>query len=56
MAAQKSTVWAMEPHTRAKHELLGRYLDAWTAILSLGNFPAIAYVDGFAVQRHVEDR
>lgn len=48
MAAPKSTVWAMEPHTRAKHEILGRYLEAWTAILSYGGFPAIAYVDGFA--------
>jgi len=25
-----------------------RYLEAWTAILSLGGFPTIAYVDGFA--------
>lgn len=47
-ATPKSTVWAMEPHTRAKHEILGRYLEAWTAILSLGKFPTIAYVDGFA--------
>lgn len=48
MAARKSTIWAIEPHTQAKHEILGRYLEAWTAILSLGRFPAIAYVDGFA--------
>lgn len=48
MAAPRSTVWAMEPHTQAKHEILARYLEAWTAILSLGKFPAIAYVDGFA--------
>jgi three-Cys-motif partner protein len=26
----------------------GRYLETWAAILSLGRFPAIAYVDGFA--------
>lgn len=38
----------LEPHTRAKHEILRRYLEAWTAILSLGGFPTIAYVDGFA--------
>jgi three-Cys-motif partner protein len=38
----------MEPHTRAKHEILRRYLEAWSAILSLGGFPTIAYVDGFA--------
>jgi hypothetical protein len=28
-------VWSLEPHTRAKHEILRRYLEAWTAILSL---------------------
>jgi three-Cys-motif partner protein len=48
MAAPKSTVWKIEAHTQAKHEILRRYLEAWTAILSLGRFPAIAYVDGFA--------
>lgn len=48
MGAPKTTVWAIEPHTQAKHEILDRYLQAWTAILSLGRFPAIAYVDGFA--------
>lgn len=48
MTAPKSTVWALDPHTSAKHEILRRYLEAWTAILSLGKFPAIAYVDGFA--------
>src|SRR6185437_9529423 len=48
MTAPKSTVWKIEPHTQAKHEILRRYLEAWTAILSLGRFPTIAYVDGFA--------
>lgn len=48
MGAPKTTVWAIEPRTRAKHEILNRYLQAWTAILSYGKFPAIAYVDGFA--------
>jgi len=46
--APKTTLWPLEPHTRAKHEILRRYLEAWTAILSLGRFPVIAYVDGFA--------
>lgn len=48
MAVQKSTIWALEPHTRAKHEILKRYLRAWTPILSLGGFPEILYIDGFA--------
>lgn len=48
MAAPKSVVWTLDPHTRAKHEILRHYLAAWTPILSLGGFPTIAYVDGFA--------
>lgn len=48
VTAPAKTVWPLEPHTRAKHEILRRYLEAWTAILSLGGFPTIAYVDGFA--------
>lgn len=48
MAAPKTTVWTLEPHTRAKHEILRLYLQAWTPILSLGGFRTIAYVDGFA--------
>jgi three-Cys-motif partner protein len=48
MATPKTTVWDIEPHTRAKHEILNRYLQAWVPILSLGRFPEIVYVDGFA--------
>ncbi len=48
MAQPKETVWALEPHTRAKHEILKRYLQAWMVILSQGRFPEILYVDGFA--------
>src|SRR5262245_37599366 len=48
VTASTQTVWPLEPHTRAKHEILRRYLEAWSAILSLGGFPTIAYVDGFA--------
>jgi three-Cys-motif partner protein len=48
VTALTETVWPLEPHTRAKHEILRRYLEAWSAILSLGGFPTIAYVDGFA--------
>lgn len=48
MAAPKTTVWGLDPHTRAKHDILRRYLQAWTPILSLGGFPEILYIDGFA--------
>lgn len=55
MAAPKSTVWKIEPHTRAKHEILRRYLEAWTAILGGSGFKTIAYVDGFAGPGVYED-
>lgn len=48
MSAPKSTTWALEPHTKAKHEILKRYLRAWTPILAQGGFPQILYIDGFA--------
>ena len=48
MAAPRNTIWALEPHTRAKHEILKRYLQAWTPILTRGGYPEIMYVDGFA--------
>jgi three-Cys-motif partner protein len=48
VVAPKTTIWALDPHTAAKHAILGRYLEAWIPILSHGNFPEIAYVDGFA--------
>ncbi len=48
MAAPKTTIWELEPHTRAKHEILKRYLQAWTPILSNGGFPHVLYLDGFA--------
>ena len=48
MAAPRTSVWDLEPHTRAKHEILRRYLRAWTPILTQGGFPEVMYVDGFA--------
>ena len=48
MAAPKSTVWPLDPHTSAKHAILKRYLDAWLPILSHAGFERISYVDGFA--------
>lgn len=48
MAAPRTTVWELEPHTRAKHEILRRYLQAWMPILAQGGFKNILYIDGFA--------
>lgn len=44
----RGTIWELEPHTAAKHEILRRYLQAWVPILSQGNFPHLVLVDGFA--------
>ena len=44
----RTTIWELEPHTAAKHEILGRYLQAWAPILSQGNFPHLVIIDGFA--------
>jgi len=39
--------WNLEPHTKAKHEILKNYLNAWFPILASKN-KRILYVDGFA--------
>jgi len=39
--------WPIEPHTKAKHEILRRYLGAWFPILSSWS-GRIIYLDGFA--------
>ncbi len=47
MAIPKDTVWDLDPHTRAKHEILRRYLNAWIPILNTWH-SRIVYIDGFA--------
>lgn len=46
MSVPKTTLWKLEPHTKAKHEILGRYLGAWFGILGQ-KIPRIVYIDGF---------
>lgn len=47
MATPKETLWALDPHTTAKHEILRRYLAAWFPIL--GTYHGrIVYIDGFS--------
>src|SRR6266496_3806589 len=41
------TTWEIKPHTKAKHELLERYLDAWFPILASWN-ERVLFIDGFA--------
>jgi three-Cys-motif partner protein len=43
----QETLWDLQPHTLAKHEILRRYLEAWFPILSSFN-KRIVYIDGFA--------
>jgi len=46
MVTPKDTLWVMDPHTRAKHDILSRYLAAWFPILSTWH-SRIVYIDGF---------
>ncbi len=43
----RTTRWDLPPHTKIKHEILKRYLDAWLPIL--GSWAGrIVFIDGFA--------
>ena len=46
MVADQDTLWKIEPHTSAKHEILQRYLKAWFPILNKWH-NRIVYIDGF---------
>lgn len=47
MAKPKGVTWPLEDHTRVKHEILRRYLDAWYPIM-LTSQGSVLIVDGFA--------
>src|SRR5512135_2995543 len=47
MTTTQDTIWEIDPHTLAKHEILRRYLGAWFPILGTYN-QRIVYIDGFA--------
>jgi three-Cys-motif partner protein len=47
MAIPQETTWPIDPHTRAKHEILKRYLEAWFPILG-SRHQRVIYVDGFS--------
>lgn len=44
---RQATIWPLEPHTAAKHDLLRAYLGAWFAVLGSRNSRVI-FLDGFA--------
>ena len=46
--APREAIWSLEPHTKAKHELLRHYLGAWFPILSSSGRQRIVFLDGFA--------
>ena len=47
MPKPRGVVWELEPHTRVKHIILQKYLEAWFPILSRYN-GRVVYYDGFA--------
>jgi three-Cys-motif partner protein len=47
VAAPKTTRWRIEPHTRTKHLILEKYLQAWLPIMAKHN-GSIHFLDGFA--------
>ncbi len=47
LSSDKHAVWSLDPHTRAKHELLRGYLGAWFP--TLGSWQGrVVFLDGFA--------
>lgn len=44
----REPIWPLEPHTKAKHELLRHYLGAWYPILSSSGRQRLVFLDGFA--------
>jgi three-Cys-motif partner protein len=44
---EREVTWELDPHTKAKHDILRRYLQAWFPILSKYN-KRIVYIDGFS--------
>lgn len=47
MSKKLDTIWAMEPHTEAKHKILTAYYGAWLSIVGQ-KFPRTVFVDGFS--------
>lgn len=50
MAAPSELLWNSDPHTRAKHDMLARYLEAWFPIMAASRWSSsgATYAEGFA--------
>lgn len=47
MAVPRETLWDIEPHTQAKHQILQKYLEAWFPIITSYQGRVI-FIDGFS--------
>jgi three-Cys-motif partner protein len=43
-----AVIWPLDPHTRVKHDILRRYLDAWYPIFMQTPWRSVTYAEGFA--------
>lgn len=48
MENEKDILLEFNPHTRAKHEILSRYIAVWTPVLTMRFNGKVVYIDGFA--------
>jgi three-Cys-motif partner protein len=48
MPSPTAVIWPCEPHTRAKHGILQRYLEAWYPIFMQSPWRSVTYAEGFA--------
>lgn len=46
MPTNDSTIWELKPHSKAKHEILKKYLQAWFPIIGKYN-PEVTFIDGY---------
>lgn len=44
----QGVTWPIPPHTKAKHDILRRYLQAWFPIIASTRHQRLIYLDGFA--------
>ena len=44
----QEVIWTIEPHTKAKHDILRKYLQAWFPIIAFSGEQRLIYLDGFA--------
>jgi len=55
MTEPKGTLWAPDPHTLVKHEILRGYLQAWYPIMAHRGFRRVIVIDGFAGPGRYDD-